>query len=465
MTVASILQKVISFVYFAIVAREVGAVDTGKYFFALAFTTIFVVFVDLGLSNVLVREGAKMKEKIQDYFSSILFVKFFLSILSYIAVVVVINLMGYEVETKHLVYVSAVTMLFDSLHLTLYSTLRAFGNLKYEAIGISMSQALTFILGTYFLFAGFPLIYLMYAFLIPSILNVLFASTIVIFKYHLKFKLKYDKQILKYIIPIVIPFALAAIFGRVYSFIDSILLSKIAGDEVLGWYSIPSKIAYALNFVPMALVAALYPKFSEYFAHDKHKLSFVFHQSIKYLLLVSLPFIVIVLLLSEDIILAFFSGEYLNSVLPLKILMFGVIFAYLNFIFGAILNACDRQKIQTSLIGAIMLVNIGLNLLFIPRFGAVGASLSALIGNLALSVVSLYFIGKFNRFDFGFLSKLFWQLFLVVAIMYFVTWLTDLYFGFIVAFVVGSLTYLLMLFITKTITRKQVFEMVKLTSK
>src|SRR3989339_752261 len=420
MTIASVLQKVISFVYFAIVARQIGATDTGKYFFALSFTTIFVVFVDMGLTNVLIREGSKIKEKIQDYFSSILFVKLFFGILSYLTVFVVIRLMGYEVETRILVYVSAITMLFDSTNLTLYGTLRAYGNLKYESIGLSVSQALTFILGTVFLFAGKPLIYLMYAFLIPSVLNTIYVSFIVRFKYHLKFRPKYNKEVLKYIIPIVIP---------------------------------------------LALVAALYPKFSEYFAHDKNKLSFVFHQSIKYLLLVSLPFIVIVLLLSEDIILAFFSGEYLNSVLPLKILMFGVIFAYLNFIFGAILNACDRQKTQTSLIGVIMILNIGLNLLFIPRFGAVGASLSALIGNLALSVVSLYFIGKFNRFDFGFLSKLFWQLFLVVAIMYFVTWLTDLYFGFIVAFVVGSLTYLLMLFITKTITRKQVFEMVKLTSK
>ena len=465
MTIASVLQKVISFVYFAIVARQIGATDTGKYFFALSFTTIFVVFVDMGLTNVLIREGSKIKEKIQDYFSSILFVKLFFGILSYLTVFVVIRLMGYEVETRILVYVSAITMLFDSTNLTLYGTLRAYGNLKYESIGLSVSQALTFILGTVFLFAGKPLIYLMYAFLIPSVLNTIYVSFIVRFKYHLKFRPKYNKEVLKYIIPIVIPFALAAIFGRVYSFIDSIFLSKISGDQVLGWYSVPSKIAYALNFIPMALVAALYPKFSEYFAHDKHKLSFVFHQSIKYLLLVSLPFIVIVLLLSEDIILAFFSGEYLNSVLPLKILMFGVIFAYLNFIFGAILNACDRQKTQTSLIGVIMILNIGLNLLFIPRFGAVGASLSALIGNLALSIVSLYFIGKFNKFDFKFLSKLFWQLFLVVAIMYFVTWLTDLYFGFIVAFVVGSLTYLLMLFITKTITRKQVFEMVKLTSK
>ncbi|OIO18517.1 MAG: hypothetical protein COY69_03010 [Candidatus Magasanikbacteria bacterium CG_4_10_14_0_8_um_filter_32_14] len=465
MTVASILQKVVSFVYFAIVARQIGATGTGKYFFALSFTTIFVVFVDIGLTNVLIREGAKIKEKIQEYFSSILFVKLFLGILSYLTVFVVINLMGYEVETKYLVYVSAITMLSDSWNLTLYGTLRAFGNLKYEALGLSVSQALTFILGTIFLFTGKPLIYLMYAFLVPSFLNAIYVGCIVGFKYKLKFTMRYDKKVLKYIIPIVIPFALAAIFGRVYSFIDSIFLSKISGDQILGWYSVPSKIAYALNFIPMALVAALYPKFSEYFLYDKKKLNFVFHQSIKYLLLVSLPFVVIVLLLSQDFIVAFFRNEYLNSVLPLKILIIGVVFAFLNFIFGAVLNACDRQKTQTTLIGVMMVVNIVLNLLFIPHFGAVGASLAALLGNVGLSILSLFFIAKFNKFDFNFLNKMFVQLLLTILVMYTVTFFTDKYFGFIVAFVAGSITYVIMLFLTKALTRNHFREMLVLTSK
>ncbi|MFA7244866.1 MAG: flippase [Candidatus Magasanikbacteria bacterium] len=465
MTMASVLQKVISFVYFAIVARQLGAESTGKYFFALSFTTIFVVFVDLGFSNILIREGAKLKDKIQEYFSNILFIKLFLGFVSFLAVVVVINLMGYELETKQLVYISAITMLFDSLHLTLYGTLRAFGNLFYESIAIIVSQALTLILGTFFLFTGKPLIFLMYAFLIPSICNVLFASLIVIFKYNLNFKLKYNKEVFTYLITLVIPFALAAIFARVYSFIDSIFLSKMAGDEVLGWYSIPSKIAYALNFVPMALIAALYPKFSEYFLKDKNKLSFVFHQSIKYLLLVSIPFVILVSLLAKDIIVYFFKSEYLNSVLPLQILLVGVIFAYLNFVFGSLLNACDRQKTQTSLIGTIMLINIVLNLFLIPKFGAVGAALAATIGNIAMSLFSIFFIAKFVKFDFDFLNKLFMQLFFIIIFIIIFTFFTDKFFGFFWAFLIGSLIYLVMVFLTKTITKKQILEMMRLTSK
>ncbi|MBT3949003.1 oligosaccharide flippase family protein [Candidatus Parcubacteria bacterium] len=465
MTIASVFQKIIAFGYFAIIARSIGAEGTGKYFFALSFTTIFVVFVDLGLTNVMVREGAKLKTKLQEYFSAILFVKFFLSILTYAAAIIVINAMGYPVETKHLVYISGITMLFDSLHLSLYGTLRAIGNLKYEAIGMVVSQLITLILGSIFLYFGLPLIYLMVAFLIPSILNVLFAYTVVHKKYQIKLKLKYDKKVLKYIIPIVIPFALAGIFGRVYSYIDSVLLSKLAGDVVVGWYSIPYKVAYAFQFIPMALVAALYPRFSEYFVHDKEKLHYVFHQGIKYLLLVALPLVVGISLLSREIVTTLFTDEYINSILPLQILMIGIVFSYLNFHFGALLNACNKQVTQTVLIGVVMVMNIGLNIALIPQYGAVGAALAAVLGNIGLMLMSLFIVPKITKFNVNFLIQAIARLALSAGVMGAAVWYTNIHMGLVFAIFVGLISYPVMLFITRAVTRKQFDEMVSLVRK
>ena len=190
MTVASIGQKIISFGYFTLIARHIGAEGTGKYFFALSFTTVFVVFIDLGLNNVLIRESSRAKEKIQQYFSTVLFTKIFLGILTYIAASAAINWMGYPIETRHLVYLSAVTMLFDSLHLSIFGTLRALGNLKYEAIGIVASQFTTLILGTTFLYLDFPLISLIAAFTIPSFFNVCYSSIVLYKKYGIRLKAK-----------------------------------------------------------------------------------------------------------------------------------------------------------------------------------------------------------------------------------------------------------------------------------
>jgi len=87
------------------------------------------------------------------------------------------------------------------------------------------------------------------------------------------------------------------------------------------------------------------------------------------------------------------------------------------------------------------------------------------VGNFGMFALSLFFISKFNKFDFSFLNKLFLQLFVTLFVMYAITWLIDIYFGFIVALFVGGLTYIVMLFVTRTITKKQILEMMRLTSK
>lgn len=387
MTAASVGQKIISFVYFAIIARSLGAGDTGKYFFALSFTTIFVVFVDMGFTSVLVREGARLKEKISEIVSSVLYVKIFLSLGSYLAMAIVLLVLNHEVETQTLVLISGITMLFDSLQTTFYGTLRALGNVKYEALGILSSQLVTLILGITFLYFKLPLYFLMIAFLIPSVLSSIFAGYIAHSRYGVRVRPRYTREIVRYILPITIPFALATIFGRILSYADSVMLSKMAGDVAVGWYSVPYKIAYAFQFIPFALIAGLYPRLSEYFVGNTKRFSEVFNQGLRYLLLVSIPLSVGIVVLSTDIIHTFFD-EYEGSIVPLQILMFGIVPSFMNILLGALLNAAGRQNIQTTIIGSMMCVNIVLNAFLIPKLGPVGAALSATIGNWLITGIS-----------------------------------------------------------------------------
>ena len=465
MTMASVGQKLVAFVYFTLIARHIGVVGTGKYFFALSFTTIFVVFVDLGLTNVLVRESAKLKTKIQAYFSTILSVKIVLAGLSYIGVVVLINIMGYPVETRQLVYLSAVTMLFDSLHLSIYGVLRSIGNLKYEAISIVGSQAISLVLGTIFLYLDFPIIFLILAITITSFFNVCYATFVLYKKYQIKLLPKYDPEIFKYIGKIAIPFALAAIFARVYSYIDSILLSKLAGDIAVGWYAIPYKITYAFQFVPLALVATMYPRFSEYFAYDKAKLSFIFERGIKYLLIIAIPIAVGIAILSEDIIIKLYTEEYRASIFPLQILITSLIFSYLSFPIGAFLNACNKQVIQTTIVGVVMVVNIILNLFLIPHYGIVGAASAAFIGNLFLTVFGYLVVPKITKISHWFIFKSLLQILLSAGVMGLAVWYTNLYTSFFIAIVAGIVVYALMLYFTRTVTKSQLTEAFELVRK
>lgn len=464
-TSAYVGQKIISFVYFTLIARHLGAENTGKYFFAMSFTTIFVVFVDLGLTNVLVREAARIKENVQKYFSSILFVKIILGIFSYLAAFATINLLGYDVEIKNLVYFSAVTMLFDSLHLSIYGVLRALGNLKYEALGIVGSQTITLFLGTFFLYTNKPLIYLIVAFVVPSFLNVCYAGITLYKKYQIKFRPHFDKEVFKYLGKIAIPFALAAIFARVYSYIDSIILSKMVGDTAVGWYSIPYKITYAFQFIPLALTAALYPRFSEFFIFDKQKLAYYFERGMKYLMIIVFPIAIGIGVLSKEIILSIYSSEFLPSILPLKILMISLVFSFLSFPIGSLLNACNRQTAQTILVLVVLIFNITLNLILIPQYGVVGAALAALAGNIVLTGVGFVLVQKVSKIPNKLLFKDFIYLLFCATIMGIVVRLSADRWHYLWAIILGMITYPALLFLTRMITRKQILEAIYLVKR
>jgi O-antigen/teichoic acid export membrane protein len=86
-----------------------------------------------------------------------------------------------------------------------------------------------------------------------------------------------------------------------------------------------------------------------------------------------------------------FGSQYAPSIVPLRLLLGSLIFGFLALITGALLNATNNQKTQTSLITVVLVFNIILNLLLLPRFGIVGAAIAALCSNMLLCFAGLYF--------------------------------------------------------------------------
>ena len=453
MTAASVLQKIVSFGYFTFLARSIGVEGTGKYFFALSFTTVFVVFADLGFTNVLVREASRAREKLQKYLSTTLAVKLLLGALAYTAVIIVINLLGYPADTKLLVYVSGITMLFDTAHLTAYGSLRAHGDLRYEAAAMFLSQLCTFILGTYFILAGYPLVFLILAFTIPSGVNAVFAYSVLYKRYHVAPRISFDKEIFLFLAKIAAPFALIAIFSRVYSYADSILLSKLAGDVAVGIYAIPYKITFAFQFIPLALIAGLYPRFSELFKTDREKLRYTFESSAKYLLIIVTPIALGIAVLAHPIVISLYTTQYISAVLPLQILISSLFFSFLSFPVATFLNACDRQTTQMKIVGSVMVINIVMNVLLIPRYGPTGAAIAALTGNVLLTVIGYIYARQVVHFREGLLLSFMGRILTCGAIMSLFVWYTNMHSHYILGILVGGITYPLCLYILRVIKK------------
>ena len=377
-------QKILSFVYFTLVARAVGVEGAGKYVIATSFTTIFSIFVDLGLSNVLVREVAKFPEKAGALLANVLGLKTALAACSAVAVTIAAWLLGYSPEVRIMIAVATVVMTLDSIHLVYYAVMRGFQNLKYEAVGVVTGQAVTIAAGALFFSLHLPLPFLIVALLCGSAWNVFWSARMLVWKFPVPVRLALDPGIIKFFRDVTVPFALAGIFSRIYSYIDSIMLSKLGTEADVGLYGVAYKLAFAFQFLPMSFAAAVYPAMSEYYVNDRKKLGAIFVTSMKYLMFLVVPLAFGIAVLARPVVTTIYGQAFVGAVVPLQILIFSLVFAFLYWPAGSLLNACDRQSSNTWIMGTTMVVNIAMNAVLLPLYGATGAAISALVGNFVL---------------------------------------------------------------------------------
>lgn len=451
LTIALVLQKIISFTYFTLLARGLGAESLGKYYLAISFTTIFAVIIDIGLANVLTREVARGKQEAENYLGNILAIKAPLAIISFLGVAITINLLGYGALIKDLVYLSAMAMILDSFTTTFFALTRGFHNLKYESIGSVIFQLIIMSLGLTALYSGMGLRWIMATMVIASTFNFLYSASIVRWKVGIKIRPVFNKKLAKTILIISIPFGLYIVFNRVFMHLDSVLLSLLAGERYVGLYQVPFKIIFALQFLPMAFVASFYPAMSFYWANDKKQLARSFERAVIYLIIISLPISAGVIAIANKIMLVFRS-DFNDAVLPLQIIIAALIFIFINFPIGSFLNACDKQKQNTVNMGIVLIASVSLNLILIPKFQAVGASITVLAANSLMTALGAYWVLKTISFDYKKVLLVFLKTLLAATLMASLVFFLKETVNFFIVVAIGGVVYAALLFLFGAVT-------------
>lgn len=401
LTLAAIGQKALAFVYFLLIARIVGVEWTGKYFFALSYTTIFSVFVDFGLNQVLIREIAKDKLRLPKFFNNIFSLKVFFAVTTAVFAVLLANLLGYDSLKLLLIYLALLVMIGDSFHLTFYGVFRGLKILNYEALGIFVSQIIIVAIGVTSLVIMPSLPILIIALLSGTVFHIIYSLILLKKKIGILPRWELDWIFLKRVLRIAIPFALAGVSVKVYSYIDSVLLERLAGDLHVGWYSIAYKLTYAFQFIPMAFVAGLYPVFASQWNENREKLINTFEQSMRYMMVIAAPICFGIWSLSDKIVPAFYGTDYYNSILPLQILIFVLLAIFADFPVGSLLNACDKQATKTGIMIATMVLNVILNIILIPKYTAVGAATAGLVSFTFMLAAGLYYSRRIIDYNAG----------------------------------------------------------------
>ena len=280
---------------------------------------------------------------------------------------------------------------------------------------------------------------------VASIYNFIYSILIVRYRLNLKWKLIYEKSFVKKIFDISWPFALFAIFQRLYLYLDSVMIGVLANYHQVGVYQIAFKIIFALQFLPMAFTASLYPAMSSYWLDNREQLVKSFERAMNYLIMISLPIIGGVIALDDKIVDLFKAGD--EALWPLRISILALFFIFVNFPIGSLLNACDKQRRNLVFMATITVISVATNFLLIPRFQAIGASITVLVTNALMFIFGILEARKIidykPRKNLVTLGKSLWA----AAVMTMIVYYGKVYMPILAATILGGILYFIFLYL------------------
>ena len=374
--------------------RYLGDVGFGKYTFALSFCYLFSIFSDLGLNTVLIREIAKDKTLANNYLGAGTLIKLVLSVFTVVLIFVAVNLLNYPDDTKLAVYILGFSVVIGSLSGLYRSVFSAYERMEYEASARIIQQTVLVALGIAALHLGYGLFGLVTAVLLGSITGFVFSVLYTIKKFVTPV-LQIDIAFWSNLIREALPFGMTSIIAVVYFRIDIVMLSMMKGDAVVGWYGVAYMLVESLMFLPGAFAGSLFPVFSRLFKSSDSSIKMVYERSLKYLYMTGLPIVFGTTILADKIILIVFKEEFSHSVVALQILIWALLFMFLNYGLGTVLGSINRQRVLVISSMICVIVNVVLNLLLIPPLSYIGAGIATVVTEFTLCALSFYFVSEY----------------------------------------------------------------------
>jgi len=187
------------------------------------------------------------------------------------------------------------------------------------------------------------------------------------------------------------PLLLSGVAVLVYMKIDQIMLGQMVGDEAVGVYSAAVRISEVWYFIPMMIVASVFPAILEAKAQSEERYLQRLQSLYDVLSLISLPVALVMTFSSAYIVELLFGDAYGEAAPVLAIHVWASVFVFLGVASSKWFVAENLQRlmfIRTLLNGVL---NIFLNLLLIPKYGATGAALALVVAQSAGTLVYDHF--------------------------------------------------------------------------
>lgn len=391
--VTTVILSIISSI---VIARVLGPSGNGAYSLIILLPTLMASFGNLGIDVSNLYFAGKKKYQLYNIASNSLILAFTIGIVLSSVFLVYLHISNppflKEINPQH-IFVATIGLPF--IILISYFNLILLGENKiYQYNFINLSQAgIRFMLllfsffiikaelgGAVFAWTG--------GIIITAIIAVVLVLKLTKIGWSLHFLLLKDS----------VKFGLQGYLGNVISFLnyrlDIFLVSSFMGITFVGYYSVAANLAESLWYFPGAVGAMILSRTPRTSVEDANTFTPVVCRNTVFLTLILAIFL---FSFGKIIINLLFGPSFLPALKPMWILMPGIIALSINKVLSNELTGRGKP-IVGAIAGAISLViNIPLNLIFIPRWGIEGAAFASTVSYSAAAITVLYVFIKISK--------------------------------------------------------------------
>lgn len=399
---ARVVNRVIQFVTSVVIVRLLSKESYGSFSYAMNILQFFLLFSGLGVASGVLQfcsEKSKPEEKLP-YLKYGL--KIGVSFNVFIALIIVIFVSFFELpvkgSSKILSYLVLIPVFIVSYELMETYLIANFKNREFSYL--SISNALFYFLGA--LIGGY--LFEVYGVIAGRYLAFIFSISIGLKYFIGKAKsikkaaslIKRERiEFLKYSVVACLTISISQLLFLLDIFLVGLIIRE---QTVVASYKAATLIPFALNFIPGSIMIFAYPYFAKNLK-DKNKIKSYFYEMQKYLIFLNLGISFVLFVFAPLIIRVIFGTNYMDSLIPFRILAVGYFIAG-SFRIPAGNVIASIRKIKINLYNGIIsgILNIVLDIILIYKFGAVGAAI-ATTGILFISsmISNVYLFNYFRR--------------------------------------------------------------------
>ena len=186
-----------------------------------------------------------------------------------------------------------------------------------------------------------------------------------------------SKRILKKVFTFSLKQHFGTIFREINYRLDYFILAYLLPVNQLGIYSVSVGLSELLWYIPMAIGITSFPRIAE--AELKRSYS-IAGQSVRLALIGSLLVGSLFFIIGPFIIKLFFGSKFIASIVPFLILLSGTIFMATSKVVLTCLSGLGKPIYQSINAFIVLFISVVLSLVFIQKYGIIGASIAKSIG-------------------------------------------------------------------------------------